>query len=677
MTEEEKFVTDSFQKNFLHSEQRIAIYGIGKNTRLILETFSQNRIVGLMDAACKESYVYGKKLLKDSDITGNVDMIVVVARRAVHGIIYPRIKKFKASGIRIVDMEGKEIGESAPAVWDLPEWQIGFTDIQYEIDRHTCISFDLFDTLLMRRYLLADDVPKAAADRVIPADAEVFVSFRRQAETGGAALKDIEEIYAETAACYGITKEQASTLREVEFEVEKQGVLARKKMAELLDYARRQGKKVYILTDMYYAKTELQCLCHCAGIEVKENEILSSCEIQASKEDGSAFAYLKNRAGTDSILHIGDHEAYDCRNARASGIDAVHILSSYEMFAHSSLSGMLSDMGSYAVRCCMGLAAARLYNSPFALNGKKGRVVISDPKEFGYYMGAVFYFFSCWLICEAKKHGIEQMLLPGRDGWLVSRILDILKPDFAYSYVCASRRAYQLAAIEHEDDIRQMLREAYKGSQKELYMAKFHIRMDEGESESERFRRVIQEASVQREYLIRYLESSGIQNDLRTGVFDCVASGTVQSCLERLLGIPTQGFYFGTTGTGKNNMEIHRAFGVLDHYKSGSAVLEHYLLIENLLAETSGTLIGFEDGKMVFEDNVPSAKLGIVQEGILDFVKDAQKLLGNSREFAPDYCDRIVDAVFSGKAEIAEGIREIFVYDDSYLGEQGKSRIWQ
>lgn len=677
MTEEEKFVIDQFQRNFLHSEKRIAIYGIGKNTRLILETFPQNRILGLMDAACIEPYVYGKKLLKDPDISGNVDMIVVVARRAVHGIIYPRIKKFRASGIRIVDIEGKEIGENVPAAWDLPEWYVGFTDIINEIDRHACISFDLFDTLLMRRYLIPDDVPRAAAEKALLADAGLFISLRRQAETGGVALKDIEEIYAETATCYGITKERALTIRELEFEAEKQGVLARKKMAELLDYARRRGKKVYILTDMYYRKAELQCLCNCVGIEVKENEILSSCEIQASKENGSAFAYLKNRAGTDSILHIGDHEVYDCRNARASGIDAVHILSSYEMFAHSSLSGMLSDMGSYAVRCCMGLAAARLWNSPFALNGKKGRVFISDPKEFGYYMGAVFYFFSCWLVCEAEKHGIEQMILPGRDGWLISRILDILKPDFAYIYVCASRRAYKLAVIENEEDIRQMLGEAYKGSQKELYTAKFHISMDERESEKDRFCRVIREASVQREYLVRYLERSGIQNDLRTGVFDCVASGTVQSCLERLLDIPTQGFYFGTTGNGKNNMEIHSAFGALDHYKSGSAVLEHYLLIENLLAEANGTLIGFEAGKMVFEDNVPSAKLGVVQDGILDFARDAQELLGNSREFNSDYCNRLVDAIFSGKAEIAEGIREIFSYDDSYLGEQGRSRIWQ
>ncbi len=676
MTEEERFVIGQFQKNYLNSGKRIVIYGIGRHTKLILEAFPQNPVVGLMDAVCTETFMYGKRLIDSSQVEGSTDIIVVVARKAVHGIIYPRIRKFKDCGIQILDIQGKEVGVEVKADTSLLEWNIGFEDVKSAIEGHACVSFDLFDTLLMRRYLLADDVPRAAALRTSFPRIEIFVKARRQAEANGAALQKIGRIYEEAAAVADITEEQMHRLKDAEFERELKETAARKRVVQLLEYARRRGKKIFILTDMYYERKQLRKLCIHCGIAVEEDEIFVSCAMGASKECGDAFELLKSKAGTEDIVHIGDHAVSDIQNAKRHGIDTIHLLSSYEMLSHSTLAGMLCDLGSYEKRCFLGLMAASLWNDPFALNKTRGKVQIHRFWDFGYFMGPVFYSFACWLVCQASQHGIQQMLLPGRDGFLIKRILDILQPEFTYIYIHASRRAYKFAALKNEADIRQVLDEDYKGSLEELYAVRFFTDISLQETQGA-LQGILDHARYQRTCLLNYLESCGVRRVQGTGVFDCVAGGTVQSCLERLLGIQMQGFYFGTFDTGKKGLQIHSAFGKAEQYKSGSKVLEHYLLLEALLAEISGTLVGFVNGDMVYEDNKPPVQLAAVQDGILTFVQDARELLGDCGGIDLAYGNEIVGAIFDGKVEVAEEIRRIFYYDDSYLGEKGRCRIWK
>lgn len=63
MTIEEKYIVDQFRENFANIKERIAIYGIGKNTELILDTFPEVPIIGLMDASAREDFVFGRSCL--------------------------------------------------------------------------------------------------------------------------------------------------------------------------------------------------------------------------------------------------------------------------------------------------------------------------------------------------------------------------------------------------------------------------------------------------------------------------------------------------------------------------------------------------------------------------------------------------------------------------------------
>lgn len=677
MTQEEKYIIRQFQSNFAGRNERIAIYGIGVNTKLILETFPDVSVVGLMDAACLEPVLYGKRLLSDEDIVGNVDIILVVARKAVQGIIYPRISNYKKSGIRIVNIEGQELGAEEYQGIDILQWHVGCDDIEKEIDCHECISFDLFDTLLMRSFLRSSDVFEASDEMAAYGSSfkkNEFIKARCSAEAEGEALLDIKQIYEKVCDRCSITRDQADRQLQLEFAVEKEHMVARKDVCWLLSYARSQNKKVYILSDMYYGRKALKCLCEQAGVSVSESEIISSCEINMSKENGEAFKYLKHTAGTESILHIGDNVRNDYQNAIKSRIDAVQILSSSEMLLHSSIAGMMSDISSYAKRCCLGLILSDIFNSPFALNQTKGMVSISDCRQFGYFLGPVFYNFSCWLIQQACADGIEQMILPGRDGWLISQIMHIMQPEFEHVYIAASRRAYELASVHSEDDIQRIVNKNYKGTLQEMYAARFNVRISEGESLEDTAVRILTEAEYQRKYLMKYLKYMGIQKDCVKGIFDCVASGTVHACLEQLSGYRIKGYYFGTSLPSWQGLVIKNAFGSTGGYSDSVPVLDHYLLIENLLSERCGTFIGFLDGEMLFEDNVQPDDLGLIQEGILSYVRDAVRSFGINM-IDLNFCNEIIDAVFQ-KMDISERIKKVFIYDDSYLGEKGAYRIW-
>lgn len=682
MIDDEQYIIEQFKKNIVNHYFSIAIYGIGKNTKLILDTFPEAPVVGLMDAACKESVLFGKRILSDDEVVGKVDVILVVARKAVQEIIYPRIEKYKNLGVQIINIEGEEIGKREEYIEsDIAEYGIYCEDIKREIDSHKCISFDLFDTLIMRKFLLPSDVFESAVRKADLSDNKKseLIKCRETIEKETKALKDIDYIYCELAVKCGLDEKQRDDLRQAEFEIEKNNLVIRKDSISLLEYARRNGKKVYVLSDMYYDREDLKTLCNYAGLRIDDSEIISSCGIKASKENGEAFLYLINLAGENknAILHIGDNRWNDYKNAKMAGIDAVHILSGYEILLNSSLANLLSDTSSYEKRCFLGLLISKIFNSPFALNETKGKVFIDDFEKLGYFLGVIFYSFSCWMVNKAENKGIEQLILPGRDGYLIKKILDIFKPKFRYTYVCASRRAYELASISDENDIIYIQKKGsdFKGSKEEFYKTRFNIEMKNDKSNKEIIEDVLKEASYQKNCLINYFNEMGVSNNCVNGVFDCVASGTVHSHLEKLLKSKMYGFYFGIMSPQKDNLSIESAFGTVSNYYVDSDVLKHYLLIEDLLSDMSGTFIGFRDGRMIFEDNIPDEKLTGAQNGILHFVRE-MSVMPHSNLINFRYCNEIMQALFSTRVEVSEKIKNIFTYDDSYWGEETRVRIW-
>lgn len=678
---EEKYIIDQFRENIIGHYSKIAIYGIGKNTQLLLETFPEAPIIGLLDSSYGGKELFGKRMLTEDEITEEkIDVIVIVARKSVQSIIYPRIAKYEEK-IRIVNIEGEEVGKKKSNVeYNIPEYSVGYEDIKQAIENHEYISFDLFDTLVMRRVLNPSDIFECAVRRLHLADSlrQQLILARFMIEKEARSLKDIDKIYDELAERCHLCNVDWEALKQIEFDLEKENIVGRKACISLLEYARSIGKKIFILTDMYYRKASLKILCDLAGITVNEDEIFSSCEIKLSKEMGDAYQLLVDAAGGNSkaVLHIGDTPTNDYKNALKWNIDSIRILSSYEMLLHSSMASLLSDTGRYEKRCALGLLISKLFNSPFALNDTKGKVSVTEFMDAGYAFGMIFYSFCRWMIEEAFNRNIELLILPGRDGYLIKIILDIIKPSFKYTYIRASRRCYELASITNEEDIWHIVRNTrFKGSAEELVVSRYGIETTGACTNDEWIAVILKDAADQRRYLLDYFKKKGINDNCKMGVFDCVASGTVHMYLEKLLGTSIQGFYFGVQLPPQKGLSIINAFGTFTDYELKSAVLEHYLLLEHMLVEMTGTLVRFEEGGgMIFEDNVPSASLPEIQNGILQFAEDACGLFAKA-DFVS--CNEIIKELFNGDVVFSDEIKKIFTYNNHYLGENSIVRIWQ
>lgn len=159
---EQQFVIDTFQEKFSSMKNReFVLYGIGKNTEAVLEGTNGFGFVGLMDAVATGSTLYGKKVLSDAEVIRIHPIIVIIAREPIVNIIYMRIQYLSEKyGISIYDFKGKLLTlENLTYMNDvLVDWSATEQELVSEIAEHEVISFDIFDTLLMRKVLHPEDV---------------------------------------------------------------------------------------------------------------------------------------------------------------------------------------------------------------------------------------------------------------------------------------------------------------------------------------------------------------------------------------------------------------------------------------------------------------------------------------------------------------------------------------
>ena len=95
MKTEEEFVISSFNKSFSHfADTPLVIYGIGKNTKYVLDSIPDFNIIGLMDEARNGESVYNKPVLSFEEVLRyDVKVIIIIARSSNTWIIYRRIAK--------------------------------------------------------------------------------------------------------------------------------------------------------------------------------------------------------------------------------------------------------------------------------------------------------------------------------------------------------------------------------------------------------------------------------------------------------------------------------------------------------------------------------------------------------------------------------------------------------
>lgn len=141
--------------------KRIVLYGLGGNTRRILEEFQGFHIVALMDPEKIGAEYWGLPVISVEEAKEIADAVIIIARDSVLKIIYNRICSLEECGIPIYDIKRnrlKEVFSNTNHYEENPYWKKNLHGLKSEIDKYDIISFDVYDTLIMRRLARSNDI---------------------------------------------------------------------------------------------------------------------------------------------------------------------------------------------------------------------------------------------------------------------------------------------------------------------------------------------------------------------------------------------------------------------------------------------------------------------------------------------------------------------------------------
>lgn len=701
---------DTFQQSFAPlREKNIVLYGIGKNTEAVLNGTEGFSFVGLMDQNTTGQTIFQQKVLSDEEVIALHPMIVIIARESVVNIIFKRIQYLNVEhGIEIYDFQGNLLGQESLAYrnQDLPYWNASAEQLWEQIRNHDIISFDIFDTLLMRKALLPEDVFLLTEKRI--ANTARFAAIRQQAEKS-LHCPDLDEIYEKIREITGWDSAAVERMKKLECEVDASLLMPRGEMCEIFREAVAAGKEVYLISDMYYPKAHLEKLLSRNGIE-GYRDLFVSCEVKKEKSDGGLFRWFVECVGEGRKLHIGDNRRADIQKALENGLDAYHIYSGYELLMASSMQGILSDVRTLAQRCMLGMVAAKLFANPFVLGADRGYVHICDVEKLGYcFVAPMLTEFVKWFMEQVRERGTEQVLFPSRDGYLIQKVYEAMGGAVESVYFRTSRRAASVAGIRDKDDIRRIASRKYNGNYGNYLLSRFGVEMkktdqrrelpvqDTGDEETCGVIRdyeaaILQQAHIERENYLAYLDKKGILAQKKQVLFDFVAGGTVQYNLEKLLQREMTGIYFATMNLpnqmyGVDTDKIDTAYGNIQSYGTHNMLGKYYLFLETILIDDRESLSHIdENGQEIFESGSAKgnfAEIEKLQAAVLEYVREYEDCFracfgwGSAKDTGPEleFADGLFGVLFSRQCIVEEQVKAVFQNDDVYDGI-GVYRLW-
>lgn len=231
-----------------------------------------------------------------------------------------------------------------------------------EIENHDIISFDIFDTLVMRTVYYNKDVFRLMALQLDPVWGMDFFTARTQAEyaLSRETYPYIEEIYDDVVKSCPCLKGQEASLIADELALERELIIPRKDVVAIFELAKQMGKMVNIVSDMYFNQETIRSILDGVGI-TGYDKLLVSSEYGSSKPQHLFDKYLAELPA-GRCLHIGDSLACDILPAGKLGIDTFRLKMSTEIYEQTENATPPEDLQQ---RTKVAEYVADRYNSPF------------------------------------------------------------------------------------------------------------------------------------------------------------------------------------------------------------------------------------------------------------------------------------------------------------------------
>lgn len=618
--------------------KRVAIYGMGRRSATLLPGITDFNIVGVLDR--DESNVgkelCGIKVISIKDVSTDADVIIINSDPSNYEIIYKRIAKDVIVPVYYADGRLACLSDKDTSYEQNEYWQSSYQELKDKIDKVEVVSFDIFDTLIMRKIFSPEDVFRLLEEKVrveLKLDCEI-ANVRAQAASMCGSYATINEIYQYIKQQTNLIDKNIIDIMQLEKDIDIDLCITRRDIADLYEYCLTCGKEVYLISDMYYTLQDIKRILDKCGVKVPDDEhIWISCEKKADKVSGSLWEKYSKLVSKDiRCLHIGDNKTGDAKNPVIYGIDSYYIMSAKDMLMKSSISELASSVNTVSDSICLGLVAAKLFNSPFALCSTNGKVSYDDSEIYGYCVyGPLLEKFLIWLYYNSRKDGIDKLLFFARDGYFLEKdykvVSELLNDGYEqdWCYLPISRRLIYMATMENEDDFKRVVAFPYVGTFAEYMKSRFGIIVTEVTSEYNNRQinavgdskdilewiqpykdEIIKKAKRERENYLRYLKTDGdMQKGLTYGTVDLGYYGTNQYYLQRLTGIKTKGYCFYAC-LGKDNVYISDismtgCFQYGDDYTAEKSIVrKKNMYIETFITAPHGMISYIDNqGKMI------------------------------------------------------------------------------
>lgn len=701
-----------FEENFIFfHDKRIVLYGIGRRTATLVSHNVSFNFVGLMDRDSENigKTICGLPILSLTEAEERADIIVINAPQTYWEVIYKRIQDSK---IPVFFHNGERASLKADSkVSDNLYWEESLKKLKTILEPYEIVSFDLYDTLISRKVIKPEDVflllnRKLHSEGILSTH-ESFIEMRNRAVNHLPESYNLDQLYEKIAQQNCLTPDTVEKIKQLELELERNIIVGRITMLELVKELMERGKTVYIVSDMYLSKEMIYEFLVIKGLQISLEHILVSNELQAEKKDGTLWEYYKKNIVKDKLaIHIGDNEIADIEKPREFGIDSYYVMGVADMMRNSSIRELedlvLNEFESLQV----GIILSQIFNNPFCLCPSKGKVVFSSFVLFGYAIwGNVVNTFISWLKEQGRNRGINRLIFLSRDGYLLEKdykyyceIYDENIPEAEYLYV--SRRITNIANIWNESDFLKWANFPYIGKFRDYLRDRFsiHAEFDDAYAEREiqlpkdwekvvgwisRYRTKLEEVikKERREYLhyiksIRITESDAIVD---TGFF-----GSIQEKLDTLVGKKLLGFYFNCDHTSQNALRdrMFSCFQSLeDEDGMKSNLRTRVQFVESMFTAPYGMVLSVDlEGKPNCAPDGWNQKYYnerlLINEGIQTYISDMHNLEKFVMKSTNGVFADKVFGVFVDNCEINNDIMNIFVWDD-ILFKKREIPIWE
>ena len=577
--------------------------------------------------------------------------------------------KFNKNNNKIIPKKAKQINYKIKKGIDV---EVYINNLKNEIDKYNVISFDIFDTVVLRPFYTPNDLFKFMEKEVKEKyGIDNFVELRGKLRNFVKNNKDCEEVNLDDrylALCeeIGISSDLALKLMNFELELEQSILEERPLMKELYRYAIEKGKKVIFVSDTFYDREFIENILKKTGYNGFYRIFLSSEECKL-KHTGNLYPIVLDKMNIkkEDILHIGDNKISDIEKCKKNGIAPLYIPSVCDNFKNNkSLDSSFVFSNKNLESITKGLIAKKFfdindnYDSPSLFNGK--------PYNLGYTLvGIFFHGFITSLIEKSIKDNIDTLFFLSRDGHIIKRVYDEYSKYYENApkskYIYASRRSLNVVSIFNIEDAKEIINKKFTPCNINKFMFnRFGINVDLKEVKEAGFEKldsivdyfqnldklekliyicenkILKQASNERNEFISVYKKKGFL-DGNNGIVDIGHEGTLQNKLFKLMNKNINGYYFATFSEIESKVEMlgMKTWGYIGEKISDKNHFykKNILLFENLFLNTEGSFLYFKNGEPILLDTSNETARKEFSEqlhnGIVDFNKDLLSIINS------------------------------------------------